>query len=151
MHTTATSLDAIRKYSDDIGSTIIRLFLQERSKTTRVIWTVWSHSQIRPHGWWWGGSRCSVSQTFFKCESQCLWYEIYRPGKGTREPSLPAFDKETGKYPNFISRGNMITCLQLPSCAYWHFCFLSHQPESESRKPFNGRIKWPYHVSHLEN
>lgn len=143
--------DAIRKYSDftlhrHYG---VRFFSAGRIEDNMgnleglISWAGWC---IRPHG---GKSPCAVSQTFFKCESQCLWYETYRSGKGAREPSessLPSFDKGMGKYPSFISRRNGITCLQLPSCGYTDSQSFIVSAREGQQGHSNSGIKLPCHV-----
>ena len=92
IHNARHGSDAIRKYSDFTLDRHYEIFSPGRIKdnTGLISWAGWC---VWPHR---GKSHCSANQTFFKCESQCLWYETYQSGKGTRqpsEPSLPRFDK----------------------------------------------------------
>lgn len=99
-----------------------------------ISWASWC---LWPHGG--GKSPCSVNQTFFKCESQCLWYKTYRSGKGTREPSepsLPSFDKGMGQIPMLYlqeEQDYMFTAAQL--CTPRFLNVLSYRLEKESREP----------------
>lgn len=124
-HNAAHGSHAVRKYLDftlhrRYG---VRYFLQEGLKTTRVI------SWFDLLGWLMPPTTWGEISLFCKPDLLQVWITMsliwdLRSGRGTREPnepSLPSFDKGTGKYPSFISRRNGITCLQLPSCVYPDF------------------------------
>lgn len=153
-HNATHGSDAIRKYSDFMLHRRygVKYFLQEGLKATRVIWKVWSPGPADASDHMGGKSPCSVSQTFFKCESQCLWYKTYRSGKGTREPSepsLPSFDKGMGQIPMLYlqeEQDYMFTAAQL--CTPRFLNVLSYRLEKESREPqiveSNYRAMWQH-------